>query len=601
MIDLIKNFGKYERRITQYIKDRCEMYARSHCKQLLGSRVARLNSSWDMQAAGVRKTNKKNSAQSHFLGQLDYSLVKEQMLVRRSVFTGNFRGDPLFSLRAIGHTPDDNAINMQDLLESNNEQTKFRANVFIPGVNQMVKRGTSVTYTEYDQSREKAWRTVADPMYGSRRVFGVVKNTKNAVSYTVDVLNYFQNPNVVSEDDSDFRGHIERWKFSKFLSRVKSNPDLYITENVAKVTKTIQQEHGFLKDKGYSDPQGRQTLNDYDKIALNDIRRMQIQIHLEGNEDDPTYYYVEMVGDWIVRFQDNPYDMGMNQYTTWLCEPREDYWWGNTPAEYSVKNEDTLNLLLGLSTENALEGMKRYIFFNKNAIDPGLFNRAAHNGKIPVDVNQDIHLNTLIYQYQPQDTALPAIQNAYRNIMENNQRVVTTPNLNRAPSQGGASNKTAYAADIMASVGNAQDADILEKFSTCLVRTAEKEIIILGQYLGNWGPVLIRPAQKYAVREVQKANIAGDYQIYIDTALQKTDQNELLRYQNIITWLSNVAQTGAVTPNLEPLVRQVLKMGKTVHVDEVLPEQQQQQQQQQLPGVPDLPAQEGNPQSQEAA
>jgi len=546
-----------------------------------------------MQAAGVRRTNKRNSAQNHFLGQLDYALVKEQMLVRRSIFTGNFRGDPLFSLNAIGNTPDENAINMQDLLESNNEQTKFRPNVFIPGVNQMIKTGTAVTYTEYYQNQERAWRTIADPAYGSKREFGVVKNTKNAMSYPIDVRNYFQNPNVVSEDDSDFRGHIERWKFSKLLNRIKSNPDMYIKENVEKVIKAIKQDHGFLKDKDYIDPQGRQTLNDYDKIAINDVRRMQIQIHLEGNEDDPTYYYVEMVGDWIIRFQDNPYDMNMNQYTIWLCEPRTDYFWGNTPAEYSVKNEDTLNLLLGLSTENALEGMKRYIFFNKNAISPGLFNRAAHNGKIPVDVNQDVNLNNLIWQYQPQDTALPAIQEAYSKIMENNQRVTTTPNLNRAPSQGGPSNKTAYAADIMASVGNAQDADSLEKFSTCLVRTAEKEIIILGQHLGNWGPVLIRPIQKQSIREVHKSQIVGDYQIYIDTALQKTDQNELIRYQNIITWLSNVAQTGAVTPNLEPLVRQVLKMGKTVHVDKVLPEQMAQPTQQgQLPGIPELPAQQ---------
>ena len=84
----------------------------------------------------------------------------------------------------------------------------------------------------------------------------------------------------------------------------------------------------------------------------------------------------------------------------------------------------------------------------------------------------------------------------------------------------------------------------------------------------------------------------GDYQLYIDTALQKTDQNELIRYQNIITWLTNLAQTGMVTPNIEPLARQVLKMGKTVHVDKVLPEQGMQQ----MPGMP--PMAPGIPQEQ---
>jgi hypothetical protein len=234
--------------------------------------------------------------------------------------------------------------------------------------------------------------------------------------------------------------------------------------------------------------------------------------------------------------------------------------------------------------------MKRYIFYNKNAIDPSQWNRIGSNAKIPVDVNKDINLGNILYQYQPQETALPAIQNAYRLIMENNQRVITTPDLNRAPSQGGPSNKTAYAADIMASVGNTQDADILEVFSTRLVRTGEKHIVILSQFLGNLGPILIRPSQRQAIREVQKSQITGDYQCYIDTALQKTDQNELMKYQNLVSWLANLTNAGAVQPDFEPLVRQVLKMGKVVHSDRVLPEQDQLNQMSQIGVVPQMQA-----------
>jgi hypothetical protein len=586
LLNIIENFGKLEKQITRYFKERKDLAIRSKCRKLLHERIERLNSSWDMQVSGFRKNNRRNQSQSHFMGQLDYALVKEQMLVKRSIFTANFRGDPLYSLRGIGNTPDENAINMQDLLESNNEQTKFRPNVLIPGINQMIKTGTAVIYTEYCHNEEKAWRTISDPILGSRRVHGVIKNTKNAVSYPIDVRNYLQNPNIVDEEDSDYRTHIERWKFSKLMQRIKSNPDLYIKENVEKVIKEVKQQHGFLKDKDYFDAQGRETHHDFDKIAINDVWRGQIQIHLEGNEDDATYYYFEMVGDWIIGLQDNPYDMNMNQYTIWLCESREDYYWGNTPPEYSVKNENTLNLLCGLGVENALESMKRYIFYNKNAINPSQWNRIGSNAKIPVDVNKDINLGNILYQYQPQETALPAIQNAYRLIMENNQRVITTPDLNRAPSQGGPSNKTAYAADIMASVGNTQDADILEVFSTRLVRTGEKHIVILAQFLGNWGPILIRPSQRQAIREVQKSQITGDYQCYIDTALQKTDQNELRKYQDLISWLANLTGAGVVQPEFEPLVRQVLKMGKVVHSDRVLPEQDQlSQMNQMVPGV----------------
>lgn len=430
-------------------------------------------------------------------------------------------------------------------------------------------------YTEYQNNQNKGWRTISDPLFNSRRVYGIVSDTKNAQCYVIDVRNYFQNENYVSCDESDFRGHVERWTLAKLINRIESTPELYIKENVEKVIKRVKDEQGFLKNDLYVDPQGKQSSRDYGKIAINDIARGQIQLFLEGNEEDSTYYYFELVGDKIIRFQDNPYDMDMNQYTPITCEPRYDFWWGNTPAEYSIQTENAVNLLNGLGLENAIEGMKRYIFYNKNAIDPGLFQRAAHNAKIPVDVGKDVALNNILYQYQPQETALPAIQNAYRMLMENNQRMITTPDLNRAPSTGGPSNKTAYAADIMASVGNTKDADLLEQFSTQWCKVGEKEAIILAQFLGNFGPILIRPPQTQSIREVQKYQITGNWQIYIDTAIKKTSDSEIVRYQNIVTWLLNLTAGGAQLPiNYEPLVRQILKMGKFLHTGEVIQQQQ---------------------------
>jgi len=233
------------------------------------------------------------------------------------------------------------------------------------------------------------------------------------------------------------------------------------------------------------------------------------------------------------------------------------------------------------------------LFYNKNAINPAIFQHAAHNGKIPVDVSKDIALNNILYQYQPQETALPAIQNAYRLLMENNQRVITTPDLNRPPSAGGPSNKTAYAADIMAGVGNTKDADLLDNFSSKWCLVGEKEAIILAQYLGNFGPILIRPPQTESIREVQKYQITGNWQVYIDTAIRKTDDSEITRYQNIVTWLLNLASGGAQLPiNYEPLVRQILKMGKFFKTDEILQQQQALQQQPGYVPTQTIPGQE---------
>ena len=594
MIDLIRDFHKHEKEISRYIKDRVDNYFKSRCYKLLTDRIARMDASWDMEVAGARKGKRGSQGPSNFIAQLTYPLVKEQILVRRAIFNANYRGDPLFSLRAIGQTPDENAINMQDLLESNNEQIRFRQKFLRPSNDMVAKWGASVAFTEYCHNEQRAWKTIADPMLGSKRVYGIVKNSKNAQTYPLDIRNYFQDPSVVSCDESSFRGHTERRTLSWFINRVQSNPDLYIKENVEKIIKRVKDENGLLKDDHYHDPQGPQSRSDFGRIAINDIKRGQFQIHLEGNEDDPTYYYIEMIGDTIVRFQDNPYDMNMNQYTVLLCEPRYEFWWGNTPAEYSIQTENSMNLLNGLGLENAIESMRRYIFYNKNAIDPNVWQSAAYNGKIPVDVNKDVTMGDLLYTYQVPDIARPAIGDAYARLLENNQRVSTTPDLNRPTSAGGPANKTAYAADIMANIGNTQDADILENHSYCLSQVGEKQSIVLAQFLGNWGPIMIRPPQAKSIREVQKAQITGNWSVYLETSLQKSYQGEITRYQNMVTWLLNLTNSGVPIPvDFEPMVRQVVKMGKFVHTDRIIPEQVQQDGgMPQMPGQPPLPPEE---------
>lgn len=580
MLDLIKEFGRYENTIVKYIDDRIRYYMDSNCKKQLDKRIKRLNSSWDMVVSGVKDTG--NS--QNFLAQMSYGLVKQQQLTRRAIFSNNFRSDPLFSMRGIGNTPQDNAINMQDILQSNNEQTHFRQKVLMPGNSGVAKVGAAVIFTEYCNNREYGWRTVADPIFNSKRIYGPIKNTHNAVCYPINIQNYFQNPDVVDCDESDYRGHLERWKVSTIVNKIKADSGLYIKENVQDVFRTVLKQNNI--SEYYTDPSGKQNANDYSAITVNDVIRGQFQIHIDGNEDDSTYYYVEMVGNKIIRFQDNPYDMNMSQYTTICCERRDEYWWGNTPAEYSIGNENSLNLLLGIGLENAVESMKRYIFYNQNAISPAKFSQYASSGRIPVDVNKDIALNNLLFTYQTPDISGNATSDAYARILENDQRFSTSPDLNRPTSSGGPSNKTATAATIMSNKGDTQDADLLERLSYDWARVGEKETVILAQFLGNFSPIMIKPSQAETVKYVHKSNITGNMQIYMETSLQQNYQGELMRYQNIISWIQNLVNGGArVQPNLIPLVRQVLKMGKFLKVDEVIPEEKEMVSTAPMPGM----------------
>lgn len=573
MLDIIKNFASLEKKIADYVLLRIDNSMKSNCMRLLKSRIERLNNSWDMQVSNTRRVGQRKMSQQQYLANISYPLVKQQILTRRAIFTNNFRYDPLFSLRPSGNTPSENAINMQDLLQSNNDQIKFRSIVLQPSIQHVCQWGTSVVYTEYVENSEMAWRTIADPVLGSKRVYGPVKNTKNAVCHIVNPLNYFQNVNIVSSDGSDFRGHIDRCKMSQLISEYQSNPDLFIKENIEKVFKEIAKSNNL--SNYYYDPQKRQGRYDFDKIAINDIYKGQFQIHLDGNEDDPTYYTVWIVGDKIIRFQDNPYDMNMNQYTVLTCEPRYEYWWGNTPAEYSIQNENSLNLLLGLSLENALEASRQYIFFNKNAIEPNLLAHAPSHARIPVDVNKDVALNNILFTYQPIDNSIQNVGQAYARILENDQRLASRPDISRPTSLGGPSNRTATAVNEMTNKGDQMDADILSNYSDCLVKVGEKQVIILQQFLGNYGPIAIKPSNIEMQRIVDKSGITGNYQFVMETALQRSYQGEMMRYQNIVTWLLNLQSSGLpIQPNYVPLVKQILKMGQFLKIDEVLPDNQ---------------------------
>jgi len=587
MIDLIKGFKKHEKLISQYITDRKVAYERSKCKKFLLQHIERLDSSWNMEVPG--------DSGNSYQGQLCYALVKQIMLSKRALFTSNYRQDPVFTMSPIGMTPAASAEAMQQAVERNNQLTKFRHSFLIPNINKMIRWGTGVAYTEYDNVSEEGYKTTIDALGNVKREYGIVKRDDLIRTYDIDVRNYGQNPDIISAEESDINWHIERWKMSELEARYKANPEKYIKENVEKVIKSIKQKH-FFQDKQYVDAQGRESMKDYGRYIPMDVTRGQAQIFITDNTDDATYYNFEMVGDIIVSFQDNPYDMGMKQHTVLACEHRIEYFWGDTPASYSIQNENTLNLLHGMSVENAIQSMDRRIFYNSNAIDPDSFDRTPFNGRIPVNVAKDVNLNNVLYQSQPQDTAGSEVAQAHAIVLENHQRTTTEPDLNRNPSQGGPSNKTATAAKIIDDLGANQDADILEQYSMDLTRVGEKIMNGIGQFVANTHPLIIPQENKQEVIEIHKNQLLGDYAAKVDTALQRSYLGDDVSIKNHITWLNNLVNSGVpVNPNWKYLTEKATKLSKVLDSEQVfLAEEPQQPGQPQLPsGIPGAPPQPG--------
>jgi len=141
-IDLIKNFAKYEKTLATYIDERILYDRSSDCHKLLEKRINLLNASWDMRSGDENTLGRFN-----FKTNMSYGLVKQKQLSWRAIFSNNFRAEPLFTPKAIGNTPDENAINMRDLLQANNDQTHFRHKILMPGNSSVAKIGIAITFT----------------------------------------------------------------------------------------------------------------------------------------------------------------------------------------------------------------------------------------------------------------------------------------------------------------------------------------------------------------------------------------------------------------------------------------------------------------------
>lgn len=586
MLDLIKNFAQYQKTIKDYWRSRVfDTYFKSQCATSLRNRVSKMDSCWDL----IPSTGSASVGQ-RFLQETYYPLVKAQIKLRRAISSNAFRYEPFFTYSSYGNTPTENAQNITQLVDSNNKNTKYRQTILLPSINYASRYGTAVIYTEYQEMVESGYQTIYDPMIGVSRKYGPLNISKSAKSYVIDPRHYFQNPNIIDSDESDYRGMIKRIPLSKIIEYYKTNPELFIKENIEKVLQKMKKSS--IKEPEYVDPMGRQSKNDYNNVITQDLCIGQCQFHFEDNEDDQTYYTVWSIGEEIIRFQDNPYDRNMNQFTIITMEPRFDTWHGNSPAEDSVGNENAVNLINGIGLENLLASMNRYIFFNKNAFKDGFGNRPL-NFLNPVDVSPTIALNNIMWQYQAPDISGSSNELMYSRIMQNDQRLAAASDVTNPQESGGMTNKTATAANMLQQRSDISNADIIEMMSMAYAKLGTKQELIIQQFIGNDGGVRIRPRANQQEKLLQKNEFLGNYYCY--TNVQKTYYGRMQELQNTITWLINMIPSvpALQQANMAKLISETLKTVNDLNVDDIIPPELVQQ----IPGYQQSQVQPGQEQA----
>lgn len=566
MLDFFAQWKKHERAVVSYINDRVEGYYASDCYKKLKQRVDKLNDSIDMRFQGSERSGS-GSRGPTWNSKFVVPLVREQYILRRATLKGNFRADPLFTLSPIGATPWENAQNMQDVLNNNCKRTRFRDKSLNLACNLAARWGTVVMHSAYHQTVEKYKKTSAT-QFGIDRV--EMENQRHEVDNDVILpLNYFQNPAIADPDYSDFRGHISRIFLSELVEEVMLNRGVYVMDNLARVVEEIKRNP--IKDANY-----RSGTRDEWKWLAVDIVNWWGTLNIEGNEDDQTIYHVQMAGDKVIRFQDNPYDENVIPYSVYNLDRRYEYWWGNTDAENVIPAENVSNLLMNVATDNALRQMEHYLFVDSRS---GLSaadwqERRKNGGYIRFDGKGPQTARDYFYDYQVPELSLNALEYANRENKEAAQRITSKADLTRGAQQGGPQNKTATAAVIMDERGNVIEADLNSEFAFGVQGTGRINCILLQQFMPDQFNLTAGPMQSQRV--VNKEEMLGQYDYELRTSYQI---NQQVRQTNLLNFMTALQNFKNVDPSWADIdIRKVgRKWAETydlgLDIDEVIPEQ----------------------------
>ena len=162
--------------------------------------------------------------------------MREAYLAKRATTMRHFKPDPIWTVEAIHDTPAEYSERMQKLLSVNNKNTRYRENCLDWSIDWAARYGCYVTLSQFEMRNEYVTRTVFNPNNPNpyqREPF--IKTRENIWNYPINLLNYWQHPQIAVAEDSPIRAFIDTWSYPQMHEKL--NDPAYIKENVQKVLK----------------------------------------------------------------------------------------------------------------------------------------------------------------------------------------------------------------------------------------------------------------------------------------------------------------------------------------------------------------------------
>lgn len=519
----------FKKTITGYCIDRIDgYYMDEQAFKALKSRIQTMDDMVDL----------KFKESETFIAEIAVPVIRTSVLQLQAFTRKYFENDPLVTVRATGNTTDQSAEWVQHILNRNFVNTRFRNRCFDTNILYGARYGVYVNYSQFERDVDASgYQTAYDANDPLKYVRKKIEGRTQVANYPIHPLNYFQDPQALRWYGSCFRGFIDEWSLSSLRQCVEN--ENYIRENVVEILDGHKKE--VADDHFYSgrNAGGKAEVGDSSRRAVN-VSRMWTTLCFDGNEDDPTVYYIEICDKKIIRIQENPLDYNVIPITVGTYIDRPNTWWGNTPPESNITQQNLANYLVNTQVESAMKAMDRVVLYRAGGgLDVAdMNNRHSTGGYVPVTGIDP--LDKLMHQMPVQNTSNQSTEYLMREIRQQVQENSPIVNLQNRYNAGGMNNDTLGAAQMIAGIGEILQGDMMKRFGNGIEELANVNGVLFQQFLGE--NVEVRAKSGREVHRLTKRDVIGNYEYSVESSAGIDEMKELQKASNMLTQALNFAK-----------------------------------------------------------
>jgi hypothetical protein len=462
-------FQKFEGAITQLVLNRKKQWFDSPQYKGLQNNCKQMDLYVDNMSPAI----------STFISDITPQTIRRGYNEFSALFNKFFETDPLFSVRRNSKISEQQEHDIITALTDNLEKTYFRERCLFWDIDNIVRYGTAVNYSfaTNDYNANSLMTIKGEDGYNSNDTQQVYNKGGNCiVSTPIHPLNVIMDSRanfMVSPDYMGFIGDISVANIAVLLDNKNYN-----TKNLNEVFEQCKQ--GLPDEHWYGGP--TKDKKDYSRGHSN-ITYLWTRLPFEGNEDDPTWYAIEMIGAKIIRIEENVLDENTIPLSIMRILPRQYTWYGNSPLVDKICIQNMQYWLINMTVESTARLMDRIIFYRGGTIDKEALDQRHQTGGL-VPYSGQMELEKLLYAPQFPATGFTEANNLMQLMRREDQDSSAMPNFN-PQAEGGPSNKTLGGAQMMASIGEIKMANLVNQMAIGLKDTAKHQIVLMRNISGD--------------------------------------------------------------------------------------------------------------------